>query len=130
MKRTYARAGIPFVADFEDVCRVADVYVCDNSSTLFEFAATGRPVVVMNARQWSRKLSHGLRFWEASHVGINVDRSIDLIPAIHEAVADAPERQKDREDALQIVYGLRTNGAAAAATAILDWLAGQQSIAA
>jgi hypothetical protein len=43
IQRYYRRAGIPFVADFDDVCRQADVYVCDNSSTLFEFAATGRP---------------------------------------------------------------------------------------
>lgn len=130
MRRVYDRAGIPFVADFEDVCRMADVYVCDNSSTIFEFAATGRPVVVLNAKLWSRRQEHGLRFWSAAHVGINVDRPADLIPAIHEALADAPERQRDREDALQIVYGLRTNGAAAAATAINDWLAEPRAIAA
>lgn len=130
MKRTYARVGIPFVADFEEVCRLADVYICDNSSTIFEFAATGRPVVLLNQRHWSRKQSHGLRFWDAAHVGINVDRPTDLLPAIEEALADRVDRQRDREDALQIVYGLRMNGAAVAVTAINDWLAGHQAIAA
>lgn len=130
MRRTYARAGIPFVADFEEVCRRADVFVADNTSCIFEFAATGRPVVLLNARVWSRKLEHGLRFWSASHVGINVDRHPDLISAIEEALADPLDRQVAREDALSIVYGLRTNGAAAAATAITDWLAGRQAIAA
>jgi hypothetical protein len=130
MKRTFARFGIPFVAEFEDVCRLADVYVCDNSSTIFEFAATGRPVVVLNARVWSRKQSHGLRFWEAANVGVNVDRPQDLVAGVYEALADAPDRQKEREAALGIVYGLRTNGAVAAATAILDWLAERVEVAA
>lgn len=130
MKRTYAKHGIPFVADFEDVCRQADVYVCDNSSTIFEFAATGRPVVLLNARYWSRKQSHGLRFWDAAHVGVNVNKATELLDGIEEALVDAPETQRAREDALGIVYGLRTNGAAAAATAIYDWLARHQAIAA
>lgn len=130
--KTYARLGIPFIEDFEDVCRRADVFVADNTSCLFEFAATGRPVIVVNARYWSRKDPHppGLRFWDAAHVGINVDRPEDLIPAVEEALADAPVRQIAREDALRLVYGLRTNGAAAAATAIGDWLATKQEVAA
>ena len=130
MERHYRRAGIPFVRDFEEVCRLTDVYVCDNSSTIFEFAATGRPVVVLNAKVWSRKLSHGLRFWEAAHVGINVNRPEDLIPAIHDALEDPIDQQMAREDALRIVYGLRTNGAAAAVTALNNWLAIGQAVAA
>lgn len=130
MTRHYAKAGIPFVAEFDDVCRQADVYVCDNSSTIFEFAATGRPVVLMNARYWSRKHSLGLRFWDAAHVGINVDRHEDLIAAVHEALADAPERQRDREDALRFVYPVRSGGAELAAAAITDWLANRLAVAA
>ncbi len=129
MRRTYRRAGIPFVADFDDVCRQADVYVCDNSSTIYEFASTGRPVVLLNARQWSRKGPElGLRFWAASHVGINVDRAPDLIGAVERALTDPPAQQVTREDALSLVYGLRTNGAAAAATAIMDWLASRGQV--
>ncbi len=130
MERRYRRIGIPFVADFEDVCRQADVYVSDNSSTIFEFAATGRPVVLLNARGWSRKAEFGLRFWSAAHVGINVWPGDDLGAAVESALADPPEQQRDREDALGLVYGLRTNGAAAAATAIIDWLASRDAIAA
>ena len=126
----YRKVGIPFVADFEDVCRQADVYVCDNSSTIFEFAATGRPVVLLNGRYWSRKHSVGLRFWDAAHVGVNVTPGDDLVAKVHEALQDAPERQAAREDALRIVYGLRTHGAQAAATVITDWLAARQAVAA
>jgi hypothetical protein len=130
MARTYAKLGIEYVPEFEDVCRRADVYVCDNSSTIFEFASTGRPVVLLNARHWQRGGGPGLRFWDAAHVGINVWPDGDLVGAIHEALEDAPAQQVAREDALRIVYGLRTNGAAAAAAALNDWLATRNSVAA
>jgi hypothetical protein len=70
-KPRYERLGIEAVRDFADVCRRADLYICDNSSTLFAFAATGRPVVVLNPPWYDRKIDHGLRFWEASEVGVN-----------------------------------------------------------
>lgn len=130
MARLYRRWGIEFVADFEEVCRRADVYVCDNSSTLFEFASTGRPVVVLNAPEYRKDVSHGLRFWDAADVGIQVDDPALLGDAIEEALRDAPERQAAREAALSIVYQPRTNGAAYAVTAITNWLASREAVAA
>ena len=50
----YRAHGIEYVPDFSEVCRRADVYACDNSSTLYEFASTGRTVVVLNA-PWYRQ---------------------------------------------------------------------------
>jgi len=130
MVREYRRLGIPFVPDFADVCRQADVYVCDNSSTLYEFASTSRPVVVLNQPTYRRNVNHGLRFWEAATVGVQVEQPGDLIAGVEAALADPVERQRDRETALNIVYGLRTNGAAAAATAINDWMAARVVVAA
>jgi len=43
----YRAARVEVVPDFAEVCRRADLYICDNSSSMFEFAATGRPVVVV-----------------------------------------------------------------------------------
>lgn len=100
----YARNGIRFLADFEDVCREADVYVCDNSSTLFEFAATGRPVVVLNSPRYRRDVHHGLRFWDAAHVGVQVDHPQDLLRGVARALRDEFEDRDNREDALQTVY--------------------------
>lgn len=130
MERIYSRVGIPFVAEFDDVCRQADVYVCDNSSTLPEFASTGRPVVLLNAKHWHRKGSVGGRFWDWAHLGVNVDRPQDLIAGIEEALADSPERQAAREDALGIVYQPRSGGAALAAAAITSWLGTKAEVAA
>lgn len=122
MARVFRHAGIEFVPDFDDVLRRADVYVCDNSTTIFEFASTGRPVVLMNARSYRRKVNHGLRFWDAAMVGIQVDDPAFLGDAIDTALADPPEQKVAREAALNIVYQPRTNGAAYAATATTDWL--------
>lgn len=121
MQRQYDRLGIEFVADFDDVCHRADVYVCDNSSTIFEFAATGRPVVLLNAAQWSRRGSVGLRFWDAAHVGNNVWPGDDLIGAIEEALLDDADAAARREDALAYVYQPSRGGAALAAAALTAW---------
>jgi len=123
MATYYRRWGIEFVRDFDEVCERADVYVCDNSSTLFEFAATGRPVVVLNAPQFRRNVNHGLRFWEAADVGIQVDDPADLIAAVTVALQDAPQRQAAREAALDLVYQPRAGGAALAASALMSWSA-------
>ena len=59
--RFYEAHGIEYVPDFDDVLRRADVYACDNSSTLYEFASTGRPVVVLNAPwyRWKHIMAFG-----------------------------------------------------------------------
>lgn len=119
--RWYTAAGIEIVPDFADVLRRADVYVCDNSSSLFEFAATGRPVVVLNAPIYRRDVEHGLRFWAAASVGVNVDRASRLGVAVETAVADPPEVRAARAAALDLVYQPLRGGAALAATALLDW---------
>lgn len=119
----FRRAGIEAVKDFTEVCRRADVYVCDNSSTLFAFAATGRPVVVVNPPWYDRKIDHGLRFWEASGVGVNCNRPEALADAIEAALADTPEQRAKREAALDMVYAYRTGGAKRAADVLMDWAA-------
>lgn len=130
MERIYRRAGIEFVADFDDVCRRADLYVCDNSTTLFEFAATGRPVVVLNQPSYRRGIRHGLRFWDAADVGIQVDEPAALLPAVERALLDREEQQERREAALAIVYAHRSGGAERAAIAVLTWLGSRTAVAA
>lgn len=117
----YARVGIPFVRDFADVCRRADLLVADNTSALYEFASTGRPVVVLNARGYRRNVEHGLRFWEAVP-GVQVDRPAQLLDAIERAFELQPEDVAMREAALDVAYSARSGAAERAAAAIADWL--------
>jgi hypothetical protein len=119
----YRRNGIELVDDFAEVCRRASVYVCDNSSTLFEFASTGRPVVVMNSPRYRRNVSHGGRFWDWADVGVQVDDPDCLEDMVTLARADLPEAVERREAVLDEVYAYRSGGAARAADAIVRWLA-------
>jgi len=121
----YRSAGIEPVEDFDDVLRRADLYVCDNSSTLFEFAATGRPVVVLNAPWYRRDVEHGLRFWDAATVGLQVDDPADLAGTIEAALGDPPWQRAERERVIASVYAKPPHGAArAAGDAIAAWLTG------
>lgn len=130
MVRIYRRAGIEFVADFDEVCRRADVYACDNSSTIFEFASTGRPVVVLNAREYRKSVSHGLRFWDAVEGWMQVDDPADLGDAVAAALADPADVAAAQEAGLDIVYAHRSGGAARAVRAITGWLAERDQVAA
>lgn len=135
LEKRYRKAGIEIVLDFEEVQRRASVYVCDNSSSIYEFAATGRPVVVLNepagriaGRGYRQEVSHGLRFWEAADVGINVWKPADLPAAIEAALAD--DHRTAREAALDIVYAYRHGAAERAAGALLAWLGERVEVAA
>jgi hypothetical protein len=122
MKNYYARAGIPVVEEFPDVMRQADVYACDNSSTLYEFASTGRPVVVLNAPWYRRTVEHGLRFWSAANVGVQCDDPADLSSAILRALMDDQPHQVAREAALDVAYAYRSGAAQRAAEELEQWL--------
>jgi hypothetical protein len=119
--RWYRNARIEVVDSFSDVLRRADVYACDNSSSMFEFAATGRPVVVLNQPDYRRDVEHGLRFWAASGVGVNVNHPRYLAEAVDQAADDTPALRTARDAALRIVYQPLTGGAELAAAALVDW---------
>lgn len=123
LPRFYRKHGIEHVPSFDDVCRRADLLIFDNTSAGYDFAATGRPVVVLNSRDYRRDVRHGLRFWDAAGVGVNIWDPHALPEAVEEALADAPERKADREAALDIVFAYRTGAAQRAADVIEEWVA-------
>jgi hypothetical protein len=104
LAKQWRKFGITPVQEFNDVVGMADVYVCDNSSTIYEFAALGRPVVVLNA-PWYRKQvtqGQGLRFWD-NIPGIQVDNPHQLSDAIHAACFE-DVFQQERERVTSLVY--------------------------
>lgn len=121
LARRYRRLGIELVPDFRDVCRRADLYITDNSSSLFEFAATGRPVVVLNQPMYRKDVHHGLRFWDAANVGVQVNHPGELVEAVNLALEDAPAQRKARKEALDLVYAYRSGAAVRAAAVLESW---------
>lgn len=124
MALMYRRWSIEAVADFDDVCRRADVYVCDNSSTIFEFASTGRPVVLLNHPVYRRSVEHGLRFWSEATVGIQVDRPAELVASVLAAIGDPKDVRAAREAVTERVYPVREGAALVAARALGEWIDG------
>jgi len=81
-REEFEKVGIEWVQDFRDVMRRADIYINDLSSTLYEFLVTGKPIIVLNAPWFRRDVHWGIRFWDYSDVGVNVEHPSELIPAI------------------------------------------------
>lgn len=121
----YRRAGIELVRDFADVVARADVYACDNSSTMFEWAALGRPVIVMNAPWYRRDVEHGLRFWSCADVGPNVEDLEGLVATMRslETSAELWPRERARQ-IVDEVYGPGApyRGPGDAVEALVAWL--------
>lgn len=88
--------------NFAELMDRTSVYVMDNSSTIFEAAALGKPVVLLNAPWYRRDVEHGLRFWSEAEIGIQVDEPWDLEGAIQDALRD--ERRDLREKVVSRVY--------------------------
>lgn len=121
MRPWYEAHGIEPVERFEDVVARADLLAVDNSSVLYEFAALGRPVVVLNAPWYRRDVEHGLRFWSAADVGLQVDEPGDLADTIETALVDPPAVAARRDRVVTEVYTyLDGRSAQRAAQAIVE----------
>lgn len=120
LRKAYVTAGVEPVATLAEVARRADVLVADNTSAMYEFAATGRPVVVMDPGRYRRSVDHGLRFWAAASVGPSVGEAGDLGDAVTYALRDLGPDRRARARAVGLVYdGDGPDAAAAAIRAIM-----------
>lgn len=102
----------------------ADIYVGDVSSQVYEFLATPRPCVFLNAHRIDWRDDPSFAHW---HLGDVVDDPADLMAAIHAA----PERHamyRPRQEAMaKASLGDTSPGAAArAAEAVIAYLTGEE----
>ena len=114
----YHKHKIRILKTFDDVLNEADVYITDNSSTLYEFADLDRPVVVLNPPWFRRDIHHGLRFWECADVGVQCERPEDLKEAILKAIEDPQEIADRRREIMCDVYPFKGNSSQLAVQAI------------
>lgn len=102
----YKAHGIEVVRDFDEVMERADLYMCDNSSTLYEFAFTDRPVVVMNPRYYRKDVRYvnNPRFWDYANVGLNLDDPNKMLRTIRWALMDSDVQKENRRKAVEAVF--------------------------
>lgn len=113
----YQQQRIRRTADFDKVLARADVYCVDCSSSTFEFAATGRPVVLMDCPLYdgctfAPRFTHG-------HVGLHSRDVPTLIEAIATALKDPPEVRAARQAAVAEIFGPMDGKSAERAAGIL-----------
>ena len=114
----YEARAIPLAHDFTEVCDRADLFLIDNSSCLFEFAALDRPVIAMDSPQYRPNRHHGLRFWWAADVGLRIQRADQVANAVITALRDPVEVACQRHEIIERVYPHLGEAAKRAADAI------------
>jgi CDP-glycerol glycerophosphotransferase (TagB/SpsB family) len=120
----FSALGLDTIRDMWDFFEAVDLLVCDVGSAPYEFAATGRPVVVCNCPLYRRAVNHGLRFWE-DIPGLQVDEPRQLADTVRRALDDPPEARALREAAVASVYPNAGEATRIAVDAIEDWINGR-----
>jgi len=123
----YEALGIEVVWDFDEVLARADMYVNDCSSTMYEFLVTGKPVIILNAPWFRRDVKFGIRFWDYTDIGPQVERAEDLPQVISEQLAGGSEAfASSRLKAVRELYPHLGQSAARAAGALVGFLGGKR----
>jgi hypothetical protein len=121
LQRYYKSLGVEYVHTFDEVLDRADLYVIDNSSTAYEFAAMGRLVLHLNAPSYRKDVSHGIRFWDYIP-GPMVNQPREVLPKIRKML-DFPELFDDqRKDVVKKLYPYLGKATARAVKVIEDFL--------
>lgn len=119
--RMYDRLGIEAVRSFDEVVARASVYACDHSSTLYEFAALGRPVVMMD-KDPTKTIPRpsGLRYRD--HADVGPQALPETLGAILGAVLEHgdPEHEPQRRAATSDLYPFLGGSTARAVAALTD----------
>lgn len=90
MHRQYQRMGIEPVPRFEDIIARADCVIFENSSSGYEAAGCGIPVVVLDSPQMRQNIQHGLRFFSEADIGPRIILPDALPAAINAALNTVP----------------------------------------
>lgn len=119
--RFWKAIGVEAVQSFDEVMRRTDLYVADNSSTMYEFAATDRPVLALNAPWYRRDRSDGHpRFWSAIP-GLQCEGPDNLADMIRLALNDPMDAQTARRAAVASITPHVGTATPRAVAAILRW---------
>jgi hypothetical protein len=103
LQKIYKELKITYVHEFSEVLERADIYVIDNSSSAYEFAASGRPVIHLNAPWYRKEVNHGIRFWEYLP-GPTVDKVGEVLPLIRKMLKQPDLYEAQRAEVVKELY--------------------------
>ncbi|MDQ5840617.1 MAG: hypothetical protein M3537_05630, partial [Chloroflexota bacterium] len=115
----YRRAGIPVTPDVEGFLDGIDLLVADNTSVMWEAAAIGIPLVILDAPEYRPHVHHGLRFWTWADIGPRIGHHDLLADAITRGWVEREAYRPEREKMTAAVYGEQDGLAAARAAAAI-----------
>lgn len=103
-QRFYEEIGIEPVQSFEEVCRRANLYLCDHSSTLYEWSALDRELILLRRDGHREQIPQrsGLLWESFSGIGPELRLGGSLRAAL-EAAAD-PQFRAARQEATEALY--------------------------
>lgn len=99
-----ADIGLEVVPNFEQVLKLADIFINDASSAAYEFCVTGKPVILLNAPWFNPKSSYGIRFWDYSDIGDQVNDPEALEGAIGRAMHNPEIHLNERRRAVHDLF--------------------------
>jgi len=120
LKQTYSRIGMASEPSFANILEMADLYIVDTSSTAYEFCLTGKPVILLNCPAYRKDISWGIRFWDYSDIGPQVERPEDLLSTI-ELMLNYDAFHLARAQMIKDLYPHFGNSAKIAAQALIDF---------
>jgi len=113
--------GIKYYSDLNEVMEIADIYVNDNSSSMYEFINTGKPVIVLNCPLYDKHKDTGIRFWRYI-CGVQVDRPCDLKQAILNELANPEHYRELRDGIVNALYPYKGVATQSAVDVITEYL--------
>jgi hypothetical protein len=122
-RQFFLEHNIEYASNLWEVFQRAAVCVNDLSSAMYEFLVTGKPVIVLNAPWFRRDVQHGIRFWDYSDIGINVEQSSELVPAIQKTLTNYYNIHiEERQRAIRTLFPYLGNASARAAQVLEEYL--------
>jgi hypothetical protein len=103
IQRIYNQLGIEYVHNFDEVLERADLYVIDNSSSAYEFAAAGRHVLHLNAPWYRKDVNHGIRFWDYLP-GPTADKVTEVLPLVRKMLDQPKLYETQRREVVKALY--------------------------
>lgn len=128
-RQIFEEAGIEWVSNLREVFHRADILVNDLSSILYEFIVLGKPVIVLNAPWFRRDVQWGIRFWDYSDAGINVEGPDELFAALDRTIAEyGTICAQERRQAIADLYPYPGYSAQRAADVLVKYLEEVESV--